>query len=389
MLLILLEEYASLKILIRPREIYTSPVVLNTPPGGFDMSALSLSVPSALATLGFSILFLLSFSTAGTAHAAKGKTASHAPVNPKASPEAKKLLRFVYEVSGKRLLTAQHNYPGTISHFTNHEYDITGKYPAIWGQDFGFTKDGKDGINHRQAIIDEAKKQYKKGSIITLMWHAVRPVDDEPTGWKESVQNHLTDAEWKELITPGTPLYKHWLSQLDVVAGYLKQLQAAHIPVLWRPYHEGNGKWFWWGYRTGPKGYAALYQNMFNYFTKHHHLNNLIWVWNTNQPGGNAGPYKGFYPGPKFVDILATDVYGNNFLQSHHDDLLKIAAGKPIALGEVGTVPTSAILEKQPRWAWCMIWCDFLDEANTHDGVRDFYNDPRMVTRDELKELYK
>jgi mannan endo-1,4-beta-mannosidase len=313
-------------------------------------------------------------------------------VNPDASPEAKKLLRFIYDISGKRVLSAQHNYPGTISHYTDHAHDITGKVPSIWGQDFGFTKDGKDGINHRQAIIDEAKKQYKKGSIITLMWHAVRPIDDEPNGWKESVQNHLTDAQWKELVTPGTKLHNRWLAQLDVVAGYLKQLRDANIPVIWRPYHEMNGNWFWWGAKKGPKGYKALYRFMFERFVKYHQLNNLIWVWNTNkidQPGGNAGPFKDYYPGAKYVDILATDVYGNDYRQSLYDGLSKIAAGKPVALGEIGTVPAPAILDQQPRWAWFMIWCDFLEEANTHDGIRALYNDKRVLSRDELQKVYQ
>jgi mannan endo-1,4-beta-mannosidase len=71
-----------------------------------------------------------------------------------------------------------------------------------------------------------------------------------------------------------------------------------------------------------------------------HHLDNLIWVWNSNAPtGGNAGPYADFYPGPRYCDILATDVYGE-FKQSYHDDLAVLANGKPIALGEVGRVPS-------------------------------------------------
>jgi mannan endo-1,4-beta-mannosidase len=128
---------------------------------------------------------------------------------------------------------------------------------------------------------------------------------------------------------------------------------------------------------------------MYDHFTKHHRLNNLLWVWNTNAPRGNAAPYKDFYPGPKVVDILATDVYGNDYKQSHYDELLEIAAGKPIALGEVGEVPTAAILDQQPRWAWFMIWCDFIDEANTHEKVRAIYNDPRTLSLDELKRTLK
>ncbi|HTC19934.1 MAG TPA: glycosyl hydrolase, partial [bacterium] len=156
------------------------------------------------------------------------------PVNPQASPEARRLLEFLYSISGKKTLSGQHNYPGFQSGYSARAHEITGKHPAIWGQDFGFTVQGKDGILHRAANMEEALRRHQEGSIITLMWHAVRPMDEEPNGWKESVQNKLTDPEWEELITPGTPLHGRWLKQLEVVAAYLAGLRDARIPVLWR-----------------------------------------------------------------------------------------------------------------------------------------------------------
>src|SRR5262245_28310098 len=115
------------------------------------------------------------------------------PANPKASPEARKLLQFLYSISGKKTLSGQHNYPGLHSDMSERAKTIPGKAPAIWGQDFGFTLDDKDGINHRSLNIQEAIRRHREGSIITLMWHAVRPMDDEPNGWKESVQAKLID----------------------------------------------------------------------------------------------------------------------------------------------------------------------------------------------------
>src|SRR5258708_37385031 len=100
---------------------------------------------------------------ARSGQAKETKTKISAPVNANASPEAKKLLAFLYQISGKQILSAQHNYPGTISHYYDHAHEITGKYPAICGSDFGFTKDDKDGIKYRQAIIDDAEMQYAKG----------------------------------------------------------------------------------------------------------------------------------------------------------------------------------------------------------------------------------
>jgi hypothetical protein len=306
------------------------------------------------------------------------------PVNPNATPEARALLQMLCAVSGNAILSGQHNFPNHLSQHSDATAQVVGKYPYIWGSDFGFTAEGKDAITGRDAMIDEAKKQHAAGAVITLMWHVVRPVDNEPGGWKESVQNKLTDFEWSELITPGTNLNKRWMAQIDTAAGYLKRLQEAKIPVLWRPYHENNGDWFWWGGRPGERGFIALYRMTYDRMVNYHHLDNLIWVWNSNAPNGkNAGPYADYYPGADYVDVLATDVYGE-FLQSHHDDLAALAKGKPIALGEVGRVPTPEILKAQPKWAWFMIWADFF-KASKPEDAQALFNDPHTRNRgDEL-----
>jgi mannan endo-1,4-beta-mannosidase len=234
---------------------------------------------------------------------AQSKSSDAVPVNPHATPEARALLRYLYSMSGKYTLTGQHNYPNVGSTWTDRSLDLTGKYPAIFGADFGFqTGADKDSVLGRPGMIEEAIRQYRNGAIVALTWHAVRPTEDEPVTFRDSVQGHLTDFEWHELLTPGSDLYKRWCAQVDVVAGYLKQLQAARVPVLWRPYHEVNGGWFWWGGRKGPDGSAALYRQLFDRLVNHHHLNNLVWVWNANAPGsgGNGpGPYADYFPGIK------------------------------------------------------------------------------------------
>jgi mannan endo-1,4-beta-mannosidase len=312
------------------------------------------------------------------------------PVNPGSSPEARKLLEFLYSISGNKTLSGQHNYPGFRSGYSKRAREITGHTPAIWGQDFGFTGGAgdKDAILHRAPNMEEAIRQHREGSIITLMWHAVRPMDDEPNGWKESVQNKLTDAQWAELTRVGSPLHRRWLQQLTVVAGYLSKLRDAHVPVLWRPYHEMNGDWFWWGFRPGPQGTAALYRQMFEVFTKQFGLNNLLWVWNANKVNdeGNAGPYRDYFPGLDTVDILATDVYHSDYRDSHYTQLLELAQGKPVALGEIGAVPDPTIFIRQPRWAWFMIWSDFLDGTNSHGAIQALYNDHRVLSREGLSE---
>jgi ABC-type multidrug transport system ATPase subunit len=267
-------------------------------------------------------------------------------------------------LSGQYTLTGQHNFPNDGSRWTDRVYDLTAKYPGLFGEDFGFSAgEDKDSVESRPAMIAEVKRQYEHGAVIALTWHAVKPTEDEPVTFRDSVQGHLTDFEWRELLTPGTALNQPLVqAQVDVIAGYLRQLRDAHVPVLFRAYHEMNGNWFWWDGRPGPDGSAALYRQIYDRFVNVHHLDNLLWVWNVNAPGGNAGSIADYYPGPAYADILTMDIYGE-FKQDYYTEMLKLAAGKPIALGEVGAVPTPEILAAQPRYAYFMAWSEFIPES--------------------------
>jgi len=125
------------------------------------------------------------------------------PVNPHATPEVRAVLAAIYDISGKGIVTGQHNYPNDGSRWTDLAYDITGKYPGLFGEDFGFSGgDDKDSTLSRPATVQEIKRQWANGSLITMTWHEVRPTDDEPVTFHDSVQGHLTDYEWHELLTP-------------------------------------------------------------------------------------------------------------------------------------------------------------------------------------------
>ena len=305
------------------------------------------------------------------------------PVNPHATPEARELLAYLYSISGKGTITGQHNYPNTGSRWTDMAFDLTGKYPGLFGQDFGFSAgEDKDSVLSRPAMIEEVERQYRNGAVIALTWHEVRPTEDEPVTFKDSVQGHLTDYEWQELLTPGTPLYNRWCAQVDVIAGYLHQLRDAHVPVLFRAYHEMNGNWFWWGGRPGKDGSAALYRQMYDRFVNVHHLDNLVWVWNVNVPGGNAGPIADYYPGPQFADVVTMDNYGE-FKQEYYDGMIALAGGKPIALAEVGGLPSQAVLERQPRWTYFMSWSEFIQMGNPLELANAAYHGPRSLNRDD------
>jgi mannan endo-1,4-beta-mannosidase len=314
---------------------------------------------------------------------ALGALAAPEPVNPHATPEARALLAYLDSISGQATITGQHNYPNDSSRWTDLAYDLTAKYPGLFGQDFGFSAgDDKDSVLSRPAMIEEVKRQYQNGAVIALTWHAVKPTEDEPVTFRDSVQGHLTDYEWHELLTPGSPLYNRWCAQVDVIAGYLRQLREAHVPVLFRPLHEINGNWFWWTGRPGKDGSAALYRQIYDRFVNVHHLDNLVWVWNVNAPSGNAGPIVDYYPGAQFADVVSMDIYGE-FKQEYYDSMVALAGDKPIALAEVGGLPSPEVLERQPRWTYFMAWSGMLDSANTLDQVNATYHAPRALNRDD------
>ena len=301
------------------------------------------------------------------------------PVNPNATPEARALLKTICAVSGKGILSGQHNFPNHRDLDTERVHAVSSKYPAIWGSDFGFTdEEDKDSILHRDLMIDEAKKQAKAGSIIYLCWHMLRPTEDEPgkpgASWKGSVQARLSDDQWAELITPDTPLHKRWEKYMDTAAGYLKQLQDAHIPVLWRPMHENNGGFFWWGGRPGMGGTAQLYREVYARMVYVHHLDNLIWVWNQNGPAP-MGEFFNFFPGQQYVDIVSYDNY-SGLSDRYYYEMLALAEGKPIALGEVGVPPSAEVLKAQPRWAWFMLWAGMVN-----DRILPAYANPYVISR--------
>jgi mannan endo-1,4-beta-mannosidase len=254
----------------------------------------------------------------------------------------------------------------------------------VWGQDFGFADRGdKDSVYARDQMIDEAIRQHEAGAIITLMWHAVRPTDDEPGTFQTNILSTIPPETYADLVTPGTEIHRRWLAQVDVIAGHLRRLLESDVPALWRPYHEMNGNWFWWGNKPGAR-YIDLWQQLYHRFTHHHGLRNLIWVWNATAPNNRRRvlDYAKMFPGHDYADILATDIYSKDYKQRYYTDLVKLAAGKPVAIGECGEMPTPRILEKQPTWRWFMTWTDHLETRNSLRRILDLYHSPRAIHRD-------
>ncbi|MBN2320181.1 MAG: glycosyl hydrolase family 26 [Acidobacteria bacterium] len=346
-------------------------------------------------------------------------------VNPDASPEARKLLDFLYEIQGKYILSGQHNFISTGSKYTDLIKEKTGRHPAVWGSDFSFCYEGDEPIRFqhcgplnlpdpgnitsydalqsldvgftgltpheaRQNMVDTVIDRHSEGFIITLMWHACPPgfgdCCDGDDIWV--MEDRPTRQQWDELTTEGTLLNNAWRVQADTVAFYLKQLRDAGVPVLWRPYHEMNGVWFWWCNHRGENGFKKLWIMMYDYYVNHHKLDNLIWVWNANAPrdipGDEAYPYEAFWPGLEYVDVLAADVYRDDWKPTHHDDLVKLAGGKPIAIGEAAPPPNIDVLTSQTGWTWFMPWGNLVLWGNGVDIFRELFESGVVLAKEDV-----
>jgi mannan endo-1,4-beta-mannosidase len=292
-----------------------------------------------------------------------------------------KSLNYLYSISGNHIIAGQHNdqKDGTgVTTYTNKVQAITGKYPALWSGDFLFHGDAQ----LRWDVTYEAERQWNAGAVINLMWHACPPTQGAVCQWDGGLLSHLSDAEWNELITNGTPLNNTWKQRIDEIAVFLQYLEDKGVEVLWRPLHEMNQGSFWWGGRIGASGSRRLYQITRDYMENTKGLTNLIWVWDVQDLSTN---YSDYNPGANYWDVGALDVYGDGFTNtSYYNALVGQAGSKPIAIGECAGLPGANIFTSQPRWTFFMNWAYTLQQNNTDQYIKDVYADSHVLTRDEM-----
>ena len=191
--------------------------------------------------------------------------------------------------------------------------------------------------------------------------------------------NALTEGTWENAV---------YEADMAEIIGYLTLLQNEGIPVLWRPYHEAAGGWFWWG--KDAASFKALWVDMFNRFQEAG-LNNLIWVWTSETDDDD------WYPGDAYVDIIGRDLYGNaaDDCAAQYNTLAATYGNKMVALSECGygeaTGSTVGFISEQwaagARWAWFMPWYNG-DDASTFHADEAWWKDAMeqdfVLSRDEL-----
>lgn len=321
---------------------------------------------------------------AGAALALLGVALVPQPTKAEAFPATSRstVINYLRSISGVSIVSGQHNKePATApNQYTQQAYSITGQWPGLWGGEMMFRADDQA---NRQRVVDQAKAQWAAGSLVALTWHACSPTGGATCEFEGGVKTRISDAQFLQVVTGGTALNATWRSRMAAVVPYLRQLKDAGVPVLWRPFHEMNETWNWWGARPGANGGAKIFQQMKDYFDSQG-LDNLIWVWNVqDNPTANWSQY---YPGANYVDVVSLDVwYKNHPSTGDYQQIQNIAAGKPIAIAEMGKVPTAALLSAQPRWAYFMIWSEQLRGNNSNAEIQSAYFHPRVLNRGEVR----
>lgn len=303
-----------------------------------------------------------------------------APINPSASEEATKLLSNLRSLSGQGIISGQHDYLESPDELNNKLKNTSGEHAVMHGYELGaINNQSKTTIAaQRQSVVDSAIKWHREGGIVAMTFHQSLPGTSPE--WS-NISMKLSQKKFDAYITPGTPQYQSLISDLDEIAIYLGDLRDAGVPVLWRPYHEMNGGWFWWGKKDN---FSVLWDIMYDRLVNTHKLNNLLWVWNPNAPNKWSDPYRTYYPGANKVDILAADIYDNDFKQFYYEDLLRLADGKPIGIGESGELPDPDVLSTtQNKWVYMMTWGKMLTENNNQQQIKSFMNNNYTVSREE------
>ncbi len=303
----------------------------------------------------------------------KNKPGEYKPLSaPNPSPEAKAVYEYMQDMFGEKILSGQMSAPWGIDEL-EYVKKVTDKQPAIRGIDFIHESDNE---METQNAID----WWNAGGIPTIMWHWGAP------SVGEGYENSKMKIDIKQCFVEGTPENIAMWEELKIKADHLEKLRDAHVPVLWRPFHELNGNWFWWG-KEGPEMFVKLWQTMYKYYVNERNLNNLIWVLcYTGHPDAS------WYPGNEYVDVVGADVYGEGSdpHKKMFNQVVKIAGDNmtPVAYHECGTIPDpDACKETGAMWSWWMEWhTSHLTEMDS-TYLRNVYNHDLVVTRDEIPNL--
>ncbi|KAJ0297661.1 hypothetical protein COL5a_004815 [Colletotrichum fioriniae] len=303
-------------------------------------------------------------------------------VNAKANADANALYTYIRSIYGKNILSGQQEL-----NYANWVNETIGKSPALVSVDLMDYSPSRVERGTVGTAVEEAIIHHERGGIVSVLWHWNAPTglyDTEENKWWSGFYTRATDFDVSTALADTTNAnYTLIIRDIDAIAVQLKKLQDAGVPVLWRPLHEAEGAWFWWGAK-GPEACKKLWALVYDRLTNHHELNNLVWIWNSVAAD--------WYPGDDTVDVLSADVYaqGHGPMTTQYNDLITLGQDKKlIAATEVGSAPFPDLLQAyEAHWLYFCVWSDgFINntEWNSLDDLKKIYESEYVLTLDDIQ----
>ncbi len=273
-------------------------------------------------------------------------------------------------------------------------HELVGDYPAVMGFDLGGIEMGDeknlDSVPFTR-IREELVKHHQRGGIVTISWHPRNPVTGG-TAWdcEDTLVVH-------KILTVDSVKAKFntWMTRVGDFLETLRTEDGKAVPIIFRPWHENNGSWFWWGQKLcSDDDYLGLW-NLLQDYLNQRGFDNLLWSFSPNLDGAwDAARFIKRYPGNHRVALIGEDAYQwgteEDFVKQITADLdfLKTFAeknGKPIAVTECGykNIPDSTwwtrvlkpVLDRYPI-CYFHTWRNYKEEyfgpAPTQQSAADF-----------------
>lgn len=362
------------------------------------------------------IIFLFSCKTTAVQQNAKFNNT----VDKDATQQTKALFYNLKQTAGKGILFGQQDatmYGVGWSGDTDRSdvKSVTGSHPAMFGWDLeGIAKEDSDSNRNKNAAVIRKLciEAYQKGGVNTLSWHMQNFV----TG-----KNFYDTTRCVAAILPGGSRHQQFLTALDHVADFIASLKTEDgtaVPVIFRPFHEHTGNWFWWGKPfCSADEFKALWQFTIQYLRDKKQLHQVLYAYSPDRISGDFQNYMERYPGDQYVDVLGYDDYwefkdikDTASMNLGVKGLAQIAAyaiskNKVAALTETGLekIPEalwfSTLLEKikadpmASKISYLMVWRNahtghFYAPYPGHSSVPDFikfYNDPQTLFLNDIQ----
>lgn len=290
---------------------------------------------------------------------------------------------------------------------------VCGDYPAVMSFDLGRMEINGDKTLDNvplDRIRKEVIEQYKRGGMSSLSWHV-----DNPSTGKDSWD--VSDSTVVKSVLPGGSNHIKFLGWLDKLAEYMNSItleDRTKIPVIFRPWHEHTGSWFWWGQNLcSTEEYKALWRMTYDRLQEKG-VTQLLYAYSPGSEPKDSTAYLERYPGDDIIDLIGVDIYQfdkDNYVNDMKKSLdimtqVSKAHDKVMAVTETGyeAIPDSLwwtetllpIVEKYPV-SYVLVWRNARERENHYyapypgqvsekDFVK-FYDSPRTLFSKDMNNI--